>query len=142
MKPPLPPNRSDESVDVPPESVEAPPEVTAAANEPNRVTKVTGDLTLVPPNDCYASVLLKMIDSVTGNANPRLNKRIFASWLMAGRHGLKAMKADYKHDGVDTIRIDVPDGKPLCTSYLQQVLRDAWEKEDPTLPPDTPVVKG
>jgi hypothetical protein len=140
MKPPLPPESPDESVEAPLESVEAPAEA-AAANEPSRVTNVTGDLTLVPPNDCYASVLLKMIDSVTGNANPRLNKRIFAWWLMAGRHGLKAMKADYTHDGVDTIRIDVPDGKPLCSSYLQQVLRDAWEK-DPTLPPDTPVVKG
>jgi hypothetical protein len=103
---------------------------------------VTGDLTLTPPDHYSASVLLKVVDQISDPNNPRLDKRIFAWWLMAGRHGLRAMTAEYvHHDKLDTVRIDVPEGITLCTSYLQRVLREAWEK-DPTLPPDTPVVKG
>lgn len=140
MNPPLPPEDLAESIEAPAVPA-APPAATSATLATSRVTKVTGDLTLVAPDDCSASVLLKLVDAITGSANPRQNKRVFACWLLAGRHNLKAIKVPYVHDQIDTIRIDIPEGQSVCTSYLQRALREAWEK-DPTLPPDTPVVKG
>lgn len=103
-------------------------------------TRVMQHHRISPPPGCHASVLLKQVaheQSTPGNPG----QRIYVCWVIASRHSVKAASVAYEHDGVDTIRIDVPAEIDLSRSYLEQQLRAFYEK-DPTLPPETPVIKG
>lgn len=106
----------------------------------NYVTKVRGDLQLSPPDGFHTSVLLKQVALKDGAAGER-GEAYYICWLLAGRHGLRAAYADYVHDGVDTVRIDVPDGTPMSLTFLQKQLTE-FDASLPTLPPDTPIVRG
>jgi hypothetical protein len=99
-----------------------------------KVTRVMGSLTVSAPVNYRLSVLVKLvaIDSET-------EQRQYAWWVAAGREDAEAVPVSFTYTGEDVLRIDVPEGAPISTDYLNEVLA-AWK--DPTLPPDTPVVKG
>ena len=117
----------------------APSEPKATSEASRLVSVVNASMTLVPPRGCCASVLLKLVEPISGHG--RKDKRLFAWWTMAGSHKGQEMQVEYIHDEIDTVRIDIPEGASICTSYLQRLLREYWE-EGEELPPDTPVVKG
>lgn len=101
---------------------------------PARVTRVLGSLTLIAPVNYRVSVLVKMV-----GIDSEKEQRIYAWWLSAGRWEVDAAAVSFSYTGEDVLRIDVPEGAPLSLDYLNKVLRE-WR--DPTLPPDTPIVKG
>ncbi len=113
--------------------------VAAPEPEPKRATQVTSDLTLVAPEDCIASVLLKHVHTESGLK--KAGKAIFVWWMVAGRNGLLAAEVAYVHDDLHTVRIDVPQGVKLDSDYLSEQLKRHW-KDVGGLPPDTPIIKG
>lgn len=110
-----------------------------AAPETKRAFQVTSDFTLIAPEDCIASVLLKHVDTESGLG--AFGKAIFVWWTVAGRDGLLAAEIAYQHDGRHTVRIDVPLNVKLGSDYLSEQLKRHW-KDVGGLPPDTPIVKG
>lgn len=106
----------------------------------NYVTEVRGNLQLSPPEGFHTSVLLKQVAQKDGAAGQR-GESHYICWLLVGRHGIRAANAEYIHDGVDTVRIDVPDGTLMSLTFLQKQLTE-FDASLPTLPPDTPIVRG
>src|ERR1041384_3019478 len=76
------------------------------------VSRVIGDVELVAPRGCSASVLLKLVTRDDGH-------RYYQWWAVAGRHGMDTFSLRYKHNGEDVLRFDVPDGMPLSAASLQ-----------------------
>jgi hypothetical protein len=99
-----------------------------------KVTRLMGSLTLVAPVNYRASVLVKLVGIDTAQKH-----RVYAVWVVAGRDDADSVEVKYEYTGEDVLRIDVPATAPLSTDYLNNVL-EGWK--DPTLPPETPVVKG
>src|SRR6185436_15590332 len=102
------------------------------------VTRFTasGPIEITPPANCCATVLLREVGRDTVR-----EERYYAWWLVVGRAGALALTQTYTFDGADTLRFDVPHDTLLSTDYLQQYLTAFWDS-DPTLPPDTPIIKG
>lgn len=106
----------------------------------SNATRIMQSQSIMPPPDYNASVLLKQVAHEQGRLGEP-GQRIYICWLIAGRHSARAATASYEHDGIDTIRVDVPASELMSRGYLEQQLREFYE-QDPTLPPDTPVIKG
>ncbi len=101
---------------------------------PAKVCRVLGSLTLIAPVNYRVSVLIRLV-----GIDSEKEQRIYAWWTSAGRWDVDAAAVDFTYTGEDVLRIDVPEGAPLSLDYLNQVL-GKWR--DPTLPPDTPIIKG
>jgi hypothetical protein len=99
---------------------------------PPRITRLGGDIDLVVPRDCSASVVLKLVARDDGH-------RYYAWWLIVGRHDQDTISVHYKYSGEDTIRCDLPDGNSLSAKSLQPFLA-AYLASDGTEPPDTPII--
>lgn len=97
------------------------------------VTRVTGDVELIAPEGCRASVLVKLVDRDDGH-------RYYAWWAMVGRNAMDACSVRYKFTGEDTIRFDLPDGMPLSAEALQPHLA-AYLANQRTEAPDTPIIR-
>src|ERR1043165_7671448 len=67
------------------------------------VSRVIGDVDLVAPRGCSASVLLKLVTRDDGH-------RYYSWWLVVGRHDPDSLSGHYKHNGEDGLRFDVPGG--------------------------------
>jgi hypothetical protein len=103
------------------------------------VTRIGGNLDLVAPVDCKASVLLKLIDHE--GTSDRMGRRYYAWWTMAGRYQALSASVPYVHDHRETLRVDIPVNAQISTEYLQARLR-AFAAKDENLPPDTVIIKG
>ena len=78
-----------------------------------RVQRIEADIELEAPDDCYASVLLRLIDAEDDD-------RYFTWWAVVGRSDSDMSRMSYSHTiGAVTIRIDLPEGKPLSASSLE-----------------------
>lgn len=98
------------------------------------ITRLTGDVELVAPRGCSASVLLKLVTRDDGH-------RYYSLWAVVGRYDRDKISVPYKYTGEDTIRFDLPEGMPLSAERLQPYLSD-YLASDGTEPPDPPVIKG
>ncbi len=98
------------------------------------ITRLTGDVDVVPPRGCSASVLLKEVSRDDGH-------RYYTWWLVVGRSGADVLSMPYKHNGEDIIRIDVPEGMPLSATGLQPYLKAFWDEQS-LEPDDPPIIKG
>lgn len=94
------------------------------------ITRLTGNVVLVAPPGCSASVVLKLVKRDDGH-------RYYAWWLMVGRNDVDAASVAYKHTGEDAIRCDLPEGMPLSAESLQPHLTQylASLGEEPGDPP-------
>lgn len=110
-----------------------PVEVTAA-DATCGFSRVNGDLDIVVPPHCRASVLLKLVERDERH-------RYYAWWLVVGRHDLDEVSVHYRYTGEDTIRFDVPQTAVLSSSSLQPLLAE-FLAQDGTMPPHTPIIKG
>lgn len=97
------------------------------------VTRITSDLDVVAPHGCRASVLFKMVERDAAH-------RYYDWWLVVGRRGAETMSVQYKADGADTIRVDVPDGMRLSADALQPHVT-AFLKSEGTLPAAPPTIR-
>ena len=98
------------------------------------ITRLTGDVDLVPPRGCSASVVLKEVERDDDH-------RYYAWWLVVGRSGGDALSMPYKHHGEDMIRIDLPEGMSLSATCLQPYLTAFWNEQ--SLEADAPpIIKG
>lgn len=97
------------------------------------ITRITRDLEVVAPHGCRASVLLKQLDRDDGH-------RYYEWWLVVGRHGAETMSVQYKADGADVIRVDVPDGMPLRADAMQSHVA-AFLKGERVQQADPPTVR-
>src|SRR5262249_16504435 len=79
-------------------------------------TRLTGNIKLVAPPGCHASVLLKLV-----HRDDR--RRFYSWWAVAGRHDMDSIAVPYKYTGEETIRIDLPYGMPLSLRSLQPHLK-------------------
>jgi hypothetical protein len=76
---------------------------------PPRFSHVNSAGKLEVPNDCDASVILKLVDRSAG---------VYAFWLVVGRYGDGAMTASY--DAADgDIRVDIPTGATMSSATLR-----------------------
>src|SRR5256885_10744784 len=66
------------------------------------VTRLAGDIELVAPRGCSASVLIKLVTRDNGH-------RYYSWWAMVGRHGMDTFSLHYRHNGEDVLRFDVPE---------------------------------
>ena len=98
------------------------------------VTRLSGNVDIVAPRGCSASVLLKLVTRDDGH-------RYYQWWAVAGRHGMDTFSLRYKHNGEDVLRFDVPDGFPLSAASLQPHLVSFLESEN-TEPSDSPIIRG
>jgi hypothetical protein len=106
--------------------------VTRPAPAP-RFTRVEGDIKLVVPPDCDASLILKQVGHD--------EHRYYAWWLLVGRYDQDAMTVSYKYTGEDTLRCDIPNGIPLSAMSLQPHLAK-FLKSEGTQEGDTPIIKS
>lgn len=97
------------------------------------LTRVTGDLELVAPVGCSASVLLKLVSRDDGH-------RYYSWWAMVGRHDMDSFSIRIKYRGEDLIRCDLPAGMPLSEESLQPHLTSFLAGEH-TQPPGTPIIR-
>jgi hypothetical protein len=97
------------------------------------VTRITHDLDVVAPHGCRASVLFKLVDRDAGH-------RYYDWWLVVGRRGAETLSFQYKADGADTLRIDVPDGMRLSAAALQPHVV-AFLKSEGSLPAAPPTIR-
>jgi hypothetical protein len=97
-------------------------------------SRVEGDLEIVVPLHCRASVLLKLVERDD-------HHRYYAWWLVVARHDLDEVAVSYRYTGEDTIRYDVPQTAVLSSSGLQPLLA-AFLAQDGTMPPHPPIIKG
>lgn len=97
------------------------------------LTRVTGDIDLVAPRGCSASVLLKLVSRDGGH-------RYYSWWAMVGRHDVDSFAIRYKYHGEDLIRCDLPEGMPLSEESLQPHLVSflAGEHNEPD---GTPIIR-
>ena len=98
------------------------------------ITRLTGDVDLVPPPGCSASVVLKGVSREDGH-------RYYTWWVVVGRSGEDAMSMPYKHNGEDMIRIDLPEGMSLSATDLQPYLTAFWAQQS-LEPDDTPIIRS
>lgn len=98
------------------------------------ITRVIGDVDLVAPRGCSASVLIKLVSRDDGH-------RYYQWWAVAGRHGMDTFSLRYKHNGEDVLRFDLPEGMPLSAASLQPHLESYLAGEN-TEPSDPPVIRG
>ena len=105
----------------------------AKAGPQPTITRLTGDVHLVAPRGCSASVVLKEVDRDDGH-------RYYTWWLVVGRSDAEALSVPYKHNGDDMIRIDLPEGMSMSADALQPYLKAFWDKQ-PLEPDDTPIIK-
>ena len=97
-------------------------------------SRVAGDLEIVVPLHCRASVLLKLVERDAQH-------RYYAWWLVVARHDLDEVAVSYRYTGEDTIRFDVPQDAVLSSSWLQPQLA-AFLVQEGTMPPHPPIIKG
>lgn len=98
------------------------------------VTRLVGDVELVAPRGCSASVLLKLVSRDDGH-------RYYVWWAVVGRHDADTFSARYKHNGEDVLRFDIPEGMALSAEALQPHLASYLKREN-TEPSDPPVIRG
>lgn len=98
------------------------------------ITRLTGDVDLVPPRGCSASIVLKEVDRDDEH-------RYYTWWLVVGRSGEDATSMPYKHNGEDMIRIDLPEGMSLSATDLQPYLTAFWAQQS-LEPDDTPIIRS
>ena len=111
---------------------------TASEKSEPVVTRIKANVELQAPPGCSASVLLRQVTRVGPADGP--GQRTFAWWLAVGRFQVKAITVPFVFDGVDTLRVDVPEGTSLDTDTLQTALA-MFVKGDDHLPEDTVVIK-
>lgn len=97
------------------------------------VTRLAGNVDLVAPRGCSASVLLKLVTRDDGH-------RYYSWWLVVGRHDADSLSVHYKHNGEDVLRFDVPEGFPLSSASLQPHLVSFLASEN-TEPSDPPIIR-
>lgn len=97
------------------------------------LTRVTGDIELVAPRGCSASVLLKLVSRDDGH-------RYYSWWAMVGRHDMDSFSIRIKYRGEDLIRCDLPEGMPLSEETLQPHLTSFLAGEH-TQPAGTPIIR-
>jgi hypothetical protein len=97
------------------------------------LTRVTGDIELVAPVGCSASVLLKLVSRDDGH-------RYYSWWAMVGRHDMDSFSIRVKYRGEDMIRCDLPAGMPLSEESLQPHLTSFLAGEH-TQPAGTPIIR-
>lgn len=87
-----------------------------------RVQHIEADIDLEVPDDCYASVLLRLIDAEDDD-------RYFTWWAVVGRSDSDMSRMSYSHTiGAVTIRFDLPEGIPLSADSLQPYLKTFVER--------------
>ena len=86
-------------------------------------SRVTGPISLAPPKNCIASVLLKLVARDDGH-------RIYAWWLSVGREGNDFLSVAFDVAGADVIRCDVPETSELSAKLVSKGL-DVFLKTDP-----------
>jgi hypothetical protein len=79
-----------------------------------RFSRVTRSLDVIAPRDCDATVILKLV------AHDK--NRIYALWLLVGRHDQDALSVRYRLTGEDTIRCDIPHGGVISAAALSPYL--------------------
>ncbi len=97
------------------------------------ITRLDGDVELVAPPGCCASVVLKLVSRDDGH-------RYYSWWAVVGRNGMDRLAVSYKYTGEDTIRMDLPEGVSLSAASLQPFLT-AYLAGEGTEPPDTPIIR-
>jgi hypothetical protein len=97
-----------------------------------RFTRIEGNLKVVVPPDCDASVILKQV--VDGE------RRYYVLWLLVGRTGQKTMTVSYKHAGETAFRCDLPSGMPVSAAALQPHLAK-FLKINGSLQDKPPIIK-
>jgi hypothetical protein len=95
-----------------------------------RLSEVTHNLDVIAPRDCDASVILKLV------AHDK--NRIYALWLLVGRHEEDAISVPYRFTGEDTIRCDIPHGAAVSAAALLPHLvkflnSKGWENDGPPI---------
>jgi hypothetical protein len=91
-------------------------------------------INLTPPPQHSVSVLLREVGRGNGHS-------WYAWWAAAGRDGEMAASIEYRRNGKNTIRIDIPQGQPLSSDYLQMWLLLFWQHFPHGLPGDPPIIK-
>jgi hypothetical protein len=75
-----------------------------------RFSRITSSVDLIAPRDCEASVVLKQVAHDA--------YRCYAWWLLVGRYDQDAMSVQYRFNGEDAIRCDIPSGAELSAAAL------------------------
>jgi len=109
-----------------------------AAEPPVRATtpqlsRVKRSLTLVAPSGFLASAILRLVTRDGA-------RRIYAVWLVVGRHEDQALAVRYKFNGEDAVRCDIPEGNFLSAARLEPYLK-RFLKNEGKLDPDPPTIK-
>jgi hypothetical protein len=97
------------------------------------ITRLAGDVELIAPPGCCASVVLKLVGRDDGH-------RYYSWWAVVGRNGMDKLSVPYKFTGEDTIRMDLPEGVSLSAASLQPFLT-AYLAGEGNEPPDTPIIR-
>jgi len=126
--------KSARRITQPPVAVARPSRSAKPAHDPApTVTRIDGDVVLVAPTGCYASVVLKLVDRDD-------NHRYYSWWTVVGRHDMDKITMPYKYTGEDTIRFDLPEGVPLSAKSLQPHLT-AFLAAEHTKPGAPPIIR-
>jgi hypothetical protein len=99
-----------------------------------RLKHIRRNVSVAPPRDCDASVILKQV------AHDKRH-RYFACMLMVGRYDRDALKVPYEFTGETTVRCDLPTGSVISAAVLQPHLVK-FLKAEGNLPDPPPIIIG